>query len=136
MTKIKCPFCQQELEIGGVDGVLRGCPKCRNLGTEMLWQALIDEKEERDKFEQHYKCLSHVFKHQIEVNDFLGDEANKLQKKLDIAVKALNKIANTDIKVVEKEPLYYARAMFSVTNNALNRIQNIEQTNKKEETNA
>lgn len=49
------------------------------------------------------------------------------KKKLDIAVKALNKIANTDIKVIEKEPLYYARAMFSVTNNALNRIQDIEQ---------
>ena len=39
-TKLKCPFCQQELEIGGVDGILRGCPKCRNLGTEMLWQEL------------------------------------------------------------------------------------------------
>lgn len=38
---MKCPFCQQELEIGGVDGILRGCPKCRNLGTEMLWQELI-----------------------------------------------------------------------------------------------
>lgn len=41
MTELKCPFCQQELEIGGVDGILRGCPKCRNLGTEMLWQELI-----------------------------------------------------------------------------------------------
>lgn len=41
MSDIKCPFCQQELEIGGVDGILRGCPKCRNLGTEMLWQELI-----------------------------------------------------------------------------------------------
>lgn len=50
------------------------------------------------------------------------------KKKLDICVKALNKIANTDIKVIEKEPLYYARAMFSVTNNALARIQDIEQT--------
>lgn len=41
MSDMKCPFCQQELEIGGVDGILRGCPKCRNLGTEMLWQELI-----------------------------------------------------------------------------------------------
>lgn len=53
------------------------------------------------------------------------------RKKLDICVKALNKIANTDIKVIEKEPRYYARAMFSVTNNALGRIQDTEQKDKK-----
>ena len=64
-----------------------------------------------------------------EVLELLVDTKNKL----DICVKALNKIANTDIKVIEKEPLYYARAMFSVTNNALNRIQDIEQINQKEE---
>ena len=52
------------------------------------------------------------------------------KKKLDICIKALNKIANTDIKVIEREPLYYARAMFSVTNNALCRIQDIEQINE------
>lgn len=55
------------------------------------------------------------------------------KKKLDICVKALNKIANTDIKIIEKESRYYARAMFSVTNNALGRIQDIEQINNKEQ---
>lgn len=45
MSELKCPFCQQELEIGGVDGILRGCPKCRNLGTEMLWQKLIHTRK-------------------------------------------------------------------------------------------
>lgn len=45
---MKCPFCQQELEIGGVDGILRGCPKCRNLGTEMLWQELIHTRKALD----------------------------------------------------------------------------------------
>ena len=48
MTNMKCPFCQQELEIGGVDGILRGCPKCRNLGTEMLWQELIRTRKALD----------------------------------------------------------------------------------------
>ena len=48
MTKLRCCFCQQELEIGGVDGILRGCPKCCNLGTEMLWQALIDTRKALD----------------------------------------------------------------------------------------
>jgi len=45
---MKCPFCQHELEIGGVDGILRGCPKCRNLGTEMLWQELIYARKALD----------------------------------------------------------------------------------------
>lgn len=48
MSDMKCPFCQQELEIGGVDGILRGCPKCRNLGTEMLWQELIRTRKALD----------------------------------------------------------------------------------------
>lgn len=46
--KLLCPFCGEELEIGGVDGILRGCPKCRNLGTKMLWQALIDTMKKLD----------------------------------------------------------------------------------------
>lgn len=61
----------------------------------------------------------------------LQDDLERTRKALEIAVKALNKIANTDIKVIEKEPLYYARAMFSVTNNALGRIQDIEQKDVK-----
>lgn len=65
----------------------------------------------------------------------LGIEVVKIwadtKKKLNIAVNALNKIANTDIKVIEKEPLYYARAMFWVTNNALGRIQDIKQKDVK-----
>jgi len=48
MSNMKCPFCQHELEIGGVDGILRGCPKCRNLGTEMLWQELIYARKALD----------------------------------------------------------------------------------------
>ena len=45
---MKCPFCQHELEIGGVDGILRGCPKCRNLGTEILWEELIRTRKALD----------------------------------------------------------------------------------------
>lgn len=48
MSGMKCPFCQQKLEIGGVDGILRGCPKCRNLGTEILWQELIRTRKALD----------------------------------------------------------------------------------------
>ena len=66
-------------------------------------------------------------------NEKLKQELADTKKKLDICVKALNKIANTDIKVIEKESRYYARAMFSVTNNALGRIQDIEQIKDKEQ---
>lgn len=62
----------------------------------------------------------------------LKTELDRTRKALDVAINALNKIANTDIKVIEKEPLYYARAMFSVTNNALNRIRDIEQAEQKD----
>lgn len=61
----------------------------------------------------------------------LEAELDRTRKALDVAVNALNKIANTDIKVIEKEPLYYARAMFWVTNNALGRIQDIKQKDVK-----
>lgn len=61
----------------------------------------------------------------------IEQKLDRTRKALDVAVNALNKIANTDIKVIEKEPLYYARAMFSVTNNALGRIQDIKQKDVK-----
>lgn len=48
MSDMECPFCQQKLEIGGVDGILRGCPKCRNLGTEILWQELVRTRKALD----------------------------------------------------------------------------------------
>jgi len=62
---------------------------------------------------------------------YLHEALNCTRKALDVAVNALNKIANTDIKVIEKEPLYYARAMFWVTNNALGCIQDIKQKDVK-----
>lgn len=77
----------------------------------------------------HYNpdCIIHDESIPQELLDLLADT----KKKLDICVKALNKIANTDIKVIKKEPLYYARAIFSVTNNTLGRIQDIEQKDVK-----
>lgn len=100
MTKLRCCFCQQELEYCGtyIDGTKKlWCDNCKLFGDNRLFEKLI--------------CT---------------------RKALDVAVDALNKIANTDIKIIEKEPLYYARAMFSVTNNALNRIRDIEQPEQKD----
>lgn len=64
-------------------------------------------------------------------NESMWNTLIATKKKLDICMKALNKIANTDIKVIEREPSYYARAMFSVTNNALGRIQEVKITMSK-----
>ena len=96
MIELKCPFCGHKLSRKNINDIMCSNEKCVSwkgnfYGSKDLWQALIDKKEECDNFEQHYNCLSHVFKHQIEVNDFLRDDANKLQKKLDIAVGELTK---------------------------------------------
>lgn len=64
--KLHCPFCGKEFREIYFNGVGVGyiCPNpdCKLTehfkGNKELWQALIDTKEERDKFEEHYKCLS------------------------------------------------------------------------------
>ena len=77
-----------------------------------------------------YSCSNQFCPSYDETDSSTYDTLITTQKKLDICMKALNKIANTDIKVIEREPRYYARAMFSVTNNALCRIQDIGQINE------
>ena len=92
-TKLKCPFCQQELEIGGVDGILRGCPKCRNLGTEMLWQELIETKQNiellRTKNIDRVRSCGNC-------NDMLK-ELNRTRKALETAIRALKYIADGNL---------------------------------------
>ena len=72
---MRCPYCNEELEIGGVDGILRGCPKCRNLGTEILWQELIDLMKEYDL------CYDALIERTKEVD--------RTRKALDVAVDGL-----------------------------------------------
>lgn len=45
-SKLKCPFCQQELGVILCDPDDFICPKCRLCGTESLWQALIQAKQD------------------------------------------------------------------------------------------
>ena len=105
MSDMKCPFCQQPIVCMDAQDADEHstwyCPRCI---AEKAWYAFG--------------------------NDKLWQALIDTKKKLDICIKALNKIANTDIKVIEREPRYYARAMFSVTNNALCRIQDIDQSNE------
>lgn len=56
MDSMKCPFCQQELEIIDLDVQLLGCENqnCKHsihydtVGTKELWQKLIDSMKEHD----------------------------------------------------------------------------------------
>lgn len=82
MSDLKCPFCQQKLEIGGVDGILRGCPKCRNLGTEMLWQELINER-------QHATDCQDLFIAATAQKLEIETELERTRKALDVAEDAL-----------------------------------------------
>lgn len=45
-SKLKCPVCQQELGVILCDPDDFICPKCRLCGTESLWQALIQAKQD------------------------------------------------------------------------------------------
>lgn len=45
-SKLKCPFCQQELGVILCDPDDFICPKCRLCGTESLWQALIQVRQD------------------------------------------------------------------------------------------
>lgn len=53
MTELKCPFCQQELEINDLDVQLLGCENqnCKHsihydtVGSKELWQSLINERQ-------------------------------------------------------------------------------------------
>lgn len=117
MTKLRCCFCQQELEIGGVDGILRGCPKCRNLGTEMLWQELIRTRKE---LEQSETCCTEWEKQALDYkaeNIALSGDLERTRKALDVAIHRLNQIAEHDC---DQGCMYVAR-------NALEQITALEQ---------
>lgn len=119
-SKLKCPFCRQELEIGGVDGILRGCPKCRNLGTEILWQELI---RTGDELEQNKTCCSDWEKQALDykAKDIaLSGELERTRKALEIAIKY--------IKYTQKVSPFLNPVWFNrLATEALDKITAIEQ---------
>ena len=99
MSELKFPFCQQELDIGGVDGILRGRPKCRNLGTEILWQELIRTQELLEiEDAEHSMCHTQMLK--------TTEKLERTRKALDKAIWWLNEIVEnhrfTPISTAEK----------------------------------
>ena len=45
---IKCPICGNNLETALMNSKILGCPSCRNIGSEQLWQELIRAKKQVD----------------------------------------------------------------------------------------
>lgn len=122
MTELKCPFCQQELEIGGVDGILRGCPKCRNLGTEMLWQELIRTKELlKIESSEHDLCHDALVKR--------TKELDSTRKALDVAVDAL-KLFDSGKYTPQSDAYGLKRDASRLAHKALEQITALEQKDK------
>ena len=92
-TKLKCPFCQQELvrHWGMEEPALYCCdnPKCSRGGvaTEQSWQALIDTKKKLDIAVNSLK--------EINKNAFLTDYA---QSVLDKALAKITALEQKDVK--------------------------------------
>lgn len=85
-SKLKCPFCQTELDMDMMGEI--GCPNdsCKKsmfmVGTKELWQALIQAKQD---LEQSEKCCSAW---ETQALDYKA-ETIALSGKLKIATKAL-----------------------------------------------
>ena len=46
---MKCPFCQQELEVMvGLSNAVLGCPKCKHIATIGVWEELIYTRKALD----------------------------------------------------------------------------------------
>lgn len=88
MNDMKCPFCQQELEIIDLDVQLLGCENqnCKHsihydtVGTKELWQELIDSMKEHDL------CHDALVKQ--------TKELDRTERALDVAKDALKRILN------------------------------------------
>ena len=48
MADMKCPFCQQKLGIGSIDGKWLVCFNCHITGNDKLWQELIRTRKALD----------------------------------------------------------------------------------------
>lgn len=87
-SKLKCPFCETELE-QGIEllrgGHILGCPKCKRNADDVFWFALIQQKKDLDFF----------ITEQVKAQTALivrTKELDKCQKDLKTATKALEEI--------------------------------------------
>lgn len=95
-NKLKCPFCNGELERVYSRPFQLICGKCGSLGTDELWQELI---RTRKALEQSEICCAEWEKQALDYkaeNIALSGDLERTRKALSIAVDALNEITNND----------------------------------------
>lgn len=56
-SKLKCPFCQQDLGIIISDLEDFICPECGMWGSKQLWQALIQSQKDLEKVKEEAERL-------------------------------------------------------------------------------
>ena len=104
MSDVKCPFCQQELEINDLDVQLLGCENqnCKysihydTVGSKELWQELIRTRKE---LEQSETCCTEWEKQALDYkaeNIALLGDLDRTRKALEIAVDILQEALNYD----------------------------------------
>lgn len=100
-SKLKCPFCQQELKIAGEHTTIMSCfnGDCKGsglYGEKEFWQELICTHKE---LEQSQVCCSDWKKQALDykAKDIaLSGELERMHKALNVAKEALNDIQFTD----------------------------------------
>lgn len=85
---MKCPFCHQDLEKGGVNKKLRGCPECRNIANIELWREIKRMKKQLDVAK---KALFHA-------NEFLYGRYNATGWDIQQELKHAHVVVNKDVK--------------------------------------
>ena len=80
-SKFKCPVCQQDLGIILCDTDDLVCDKCRMCGTENLWQALIQAKQD---LKTATKALENIISdYEVDAsNGWLATNAKKALKQI------------------------------------------------------
>lgn len=94
-SKLKCPFCETELE-QGIEllrgGHILGCPKCLRNADDIFWFAMIKAKQDLDFFiEENDKSTTALAER--------SKELDKCQKDLEITTKALKEIRQKGLDV-------------------------------------
>jgi predicted nucleic-acid-binding Zn-ribbon protein len=110
-SKLKCPFCQTELEYDfGYDGdySCRKCGRNKMFGSEELWQALIQAKQDLEIARKALEKLNCEYNH-CRYEEFEGADidwewwAIAAKNIVETAVKQIDHIADASNMVEHKE---------------------------------
>lgn len=135
MTDMKCPFCNSELERVYSRPFQLICAKCGSLGTDELWQELIDTKK---TLEQSETCCTEWEKQALDYkaeNIALSGDLERTRKALDVANEKLKHCVNMTVEELDELKgnlliAWNALSHFSkdpIANDALKKITTLKQ---------